>query len=114
MGRGCLFGPVWAAAVVLPPQAFEGLRSLGVTDSKALSAKRRAALLPVIQSQLLAFGYGQASAQEIDAKGIRVATELAMLLKSILQLSLSLFWLELQLVSKTLPTSQNNAVRSER
>ncbi|MEB3176302.1 MAG: ribonuclease HII [Synechococcus sp.] len=79
VGRGCLFGPVWAAAVVLPPQAFEGLRSLGVTDSKALSAKRRAALLPVIESQLLAFGYGQASAQEIDAKGIRVATELAML-----------------------------------
>ena len=79
VGRGCLFGPVWAAAVVLPPQAFKGLRSLGVTDSKALSAKRRAALLPVIQRQVLAFGYGQASAHEIDANGIRVATELAML-----------------------------------
>lgn len=79
VGRGCLFGPVWAAAVVLPPQALEGLRSLGVTDSKALTARRRAALLPVIERQLLARGYGQASAREIDALGIRAATELAML-----------------------------------
>ena len=79
VGRGCLFGPVWAAAVMLPPQALEGLRSLGVTDSKVLTARRRAALLPVIESQLLARGYGQASAREIDSLGIRPATELAML-----------------------------------
>lgn len=79
VGKGCLFGPVWAAAVILKPQAFAELPGLGVTDSKALSAKRRAALLPLIQPQLETFGYGQASAAEIDRLGIRAATELAML-----------------------------------
>jgi ribonuclease HII len=79
VGRGCLFGPVWAAAVVLKTEAFNLLPQLGVTDSKALSPKRRAALVPLIQSQLSSYGYGQASAAEIDRIGIRAATELAML-----------------------------------
>ena len=79
MGRGCLFGPVFAAAVVLDRPAAEQLLRAGLTDSKKLSAKRRAALVPLIQSLCLASGLGQASAREIDACGIRVATERAML-----------------------------------
>ena len=79
VGRGCLFGPVFAAAVVLDHPAAEELLRAGLTDSKKLSAKRRAALVPLIQSLCLASGLGQASAREIDACGIRVATERAML-----------------------------------
>ena len=79
VGRGCLFGPVFAAAVVLEGSAAEELLKAGLTDSKKLSAKRRAALVPVIQSLSVASGLGQASAREIDACGIRVATERAML-----------------------------------
>ncbi|MEC8731735.1 MAG: ribonuclease HII [Cyanobacteriota bacterium] len=79
VGRGCLFGPVFAAAVVLESAAAQELLKAGLTDSKKLSAKRRAALVPMIQSLCVASGLGQASAREIDACGIRVATERAML-----------------------------------
>lgn len=79
VGRGCLFGPVWAAAVVLQPQASECLTGLGVTDSKLLSPRRRAALVPEILAMAESYGFGQGSAEEIDRLGIRVATELAML-----------------------------------
>ena len=79
VGRGCLFGPVFAAAVVLEDSAADRLLKAGLTDSKKLSAKRRADLVPLIQSLSEAFGMGQASAREIDACGIRVATERAML-----------------------------------
>lgn len=78
VGRGCLFGPVFAAAVVLPSAAQPVLQQLGLTDSKALSARRRAALVPAIQAQASSWALGQASAAEIDRLGIRAATELAM------------------------------------
>ena len=79
VGRGCLFGPVFAAAVVLHNKAVARLLDAGLTDSKKLSPKRRAALVPLIESSCLAFGLGQASAREIDAVGIRSATERSML-----------------------------------
>ena len=41
VGRGSLFGPVFAAAVVLDDAAAERLLKAGLTDSKKLSAKRR-------------------------------------------------------------------------
>jgi len=78
VGRGCLFGPVFAAAVILPPRAEAPLAAAGLTDSKALSPRRRAALVPLIQRLAGAWGVGQASAAEIDRLGIRGATELAM------------------------------------
>lgn len=78
MGRGCLFGPVFAAAVVLDREAIARLLSAGLTDSKKLSPSRRAALVPLIQSQARASAVGQASAGEIDRHGIRTATERAM------------------------------------
>ena len=40
VGRGCLFGPVFAAAVVLETAAAQELLKAGLTDSKKLSAKR--------------------------------------------------------------------------
>ena len=78
VGRGCLFGPVFAAAVELDAVAATRLLDAGLTDSKKLSARRRAALVPLIEDAVLARGLGQASAREIDGLGIRAATELAM------------------------------------
>jgi ribonuclease HII len=78
VGRGCLFGPVLAAAVVLTAEAAVGLAAAGLTDSKKLSPRRRAALVPLIRQQATAWGIGQASAAEIDRFGIRIATESAM------------------------------------
>ncbi len=78
VGRGCLFGPVLAAAVVLTAEAAVALAAAGLTDSKKLSPRRRAALVPLIRQQATAWGIGQASAAEIDRFGIRSATESAM------------------------------------
>ena len=79
VGRGCLFGPVFAAAVVLSPGALKPLARAGLTDSKRLTPQRREALVAPIQAQALDWALGQASAAEIDRWGIRRATELAML-----------------------------------
>lgn len=71
MGRGCLAGPVVAGAVWLRR------RVAGVADSKVLSERRRAAVLQDILARGLG-ATGWASAVEIDAIGIRLATHLAM------------------------------------
>ncbi len=73
-GRGPLAGPVVAAAVILPDQ----FDLPGLTDSKALSEKRRDILYPLIREQALAVGVGVASAAEIDRINILQATLLAM------------------------------------
>jgi ribonuclease HII len=65
--------------VVLDSSGRKQLAAKGLTDSKALSPRRRAALVPLIQQQAQAWALGQASAREIDDLGIRTATELAML-----------------------------------
>ncbi|HEX7123793.1 MAG TPA: ribonuclease HII [Gemmatimonadaceae bacterium] len=74
-GRGCLAGPVVAAACVLPPGCSE---IAGVRDSKALSAAERERLLEEIAARALAIGIGAASRREIDRYNIRVASALAM------------------------------------
>ena len=73
-GRGPLAGPVYAAAVILPPHA----NIPGLNDSKKLSDKRRRELFPVICQQALAYGIGFATEQEIDELNILQATFLAM------------------------------------
>ncbi|MBM5783617.1 MAG: ribonuclease HII [Cyanobacteria bacterium K_DeepCast_35m_m1_288] len=79
VGRGCWFGPVFAGAVILPDAARPTLAAAGLTDSKKLTARRRAQLVPLIQQQACCWALGQASAREIDQVGIRAATERAML-----------------------------------
>jgi ribonuclease HII len=78
VGRGCLFGPVFAAAVVLPTASLLPLERAGLTDSKKLSARRREELVPLIRHHAVQWSLGQASAAEIDRWGIRMATERAM------------------------------------
>ncbi len=79
VGRGSLFGPVFAAAVVLPARALATLAAAGLNDSKRLTARRREALVPLLHHHALAWALGQASASEIDRWGVRRATEWAML-----------------------------------
>ncbi|GIV60728.1 ribonuclease HII [Rhodocaloribacter litoris] len=65
-GRGCLAGPVVAAAVILPPEA----AIPGLDDSKKLSPARREALLSTIQAEAVALGVGLCSPAEIDRMNI--------------------------------------------
>lgn len=78
VGRGALFGPVVAAAVILPEQATEPLLDAGVADSKLLSAKYRSQLVPTIQQWAIAYQIGYASVREIDRLNILQASLLAM------------------------------------
>lgn len=73
-GRGCLAGPVFAAAVILPPDFENDL----LNDSKKLTEKQRYALRPVIEEKALAFAVGVVDNQEIDRINILNASFLAM------------------------------------
>lgn len=73
-GRGCLAGPVFAAAVILPPD----FKSELLNDSKQLSEKNRYALRPLIEQEAIAWGIGVVIAPEIDAINILKASFLAM------------------------------------
>ena len=73
-GRGPLAGPVYAAAVILPPEA----ALPGLNDSKKLSAQKREALFDGIVQQALAFAVATATEQEIDTYNILNASLLAM------------------------------------
>jgi ribonuclease HII len=78
VGRGCLFGPVVAAAVILPVAVEESLTAVGVTDSKKLSATQRSHLAEQIRTVAIAYQIGIASVQEIDRINILQASLLAM------------------------------------
>ncbi|MCM1336778.1 MAG: ribonuclease HII [Candidatus Amulumruptor caecigallinarius] len=73
-GRGCLAGPVVAAAVILPADFSHPL----LNDSKQLSEARREALRPVIEAEAIAWGIGVVEAPEIDRINILNASILAM------------------------------------
>ena len=79
VGKGCLFGPVFAGAVILSKKNASNLLRLGLKDSKKLSHRQRHNLVPLIKKNSIAWSIGQASAREIDNIGIREATEKAML-----------------------------------
>jgi ribonuclease HII len=73
-GRGCLAGPVVAAAVVLPP----GCSLPGLDDSKKLTPHRREALFEALPSIALGIGVGMCSPGEIDRLNILHAAMEAM------------------------------------
>jgi ribonuclease HII len=73
-GRGCLAGPVFAAAVILPAD----FRNELLNDSKKLTEKQRYELRPLIEEQSLAFAVGIVDNQEIDRINILNASFLAM------------------------------------
>lgn len=69
-GRGCLAGPVYAAAVILPPDFHHPL----LNDSKQLSEKQRELLRGVIESEALFWAVGHAAPEEIDRINILQAS----------------------------------------
>ena len=73
-GRGCLCGPVFAAAVILP----HDFRNDLLNDSKQLTEKQRYALREVIEREAVAFGVASVSNEEIDRINILNASFLAM------------------------------------
>jgi ribonuclease HII len=74
VGRGCLFGDVVAAAVILP----KGLIIPDIDDSKKLSAKKRELLYEEIINQAVAVGIGKVDCMTIDRINIKQAARLAM------------------------------------
>ena len=73
-GRGCLAGPVFAAAVILPPD----FHHPWLTDSKKLTEARRVQLREVIKAEALAWAVASCSEAEIDEINILNASILAM------------------------------------
>lgn len=73
-GRGCLAGPVFAAAVVFPADYCNPV----LNDSKKLSEKKRMELRPVIENEAMAYAVASVSAEEIDKINIHKASYLAM------------------------------------
>ncbi len=73
-GRGCLAGPVVAAAVILPSDFSHPL----LNDSKKLSDKQRRLLRPIIEQNAIAYCVGFVSNEEIDKINILQASFLAM------------------------------------
>ena len=73
-GRGCLAGPVFAAAVILP----ETFQNELLNDSKQLTEKRRYALRPIIEQEALAWAVGIVMPEGIDRINILKASFLAM------------------------------------
>ena len=73
-GRGCLAGPVFAAAVVLPPDFQNEL----LNDSKQLSEHRRYELREVVEREAVAWSVAECSAEEIDKFNILRCSIMAM------------------------------------
>ena len=81
-GRGCLAGPVTAAAVILP----EDFSHPWLTDSKQLSEKKRMELKPIIETQAISYAVAHVMMDEIDQINILNAS-IAGMHRSIEQLS---------------------------
>lgn len=73
-GRGCLAGPVYAAAVILPPSFNNAL----LNDSKQLTERQRYSLRTVIENEAVAWAVGVVDNREIDRINILAASILAM------------------------------------
>ncbi len=73
-GRGCLAGPVFAAAVILPKDFNNDM----LTDSKMMSEKNRYLLRDIIQKEALDYGIAYATEAEIDEHNIANASYIAM------------------------------------
>lgn len=75
-GRGSLWGPLYAAAVIWSPESDQEILPL-IKDSKKLTIKRRTAITEKIKDNALDWGVGSVSSQEIDSMGVTKANQLA-------------------------------------
>ena len=101
VGRGCLFGPVFAAAVVLNPD----LPIRGLNDSKVIEPEERESLALLIRKRAIAYAFGAADAFEIDQINIYQASRLAMS-RAVEALPLKPDYLLIDALKLDLPTEQ--------
>jgi ribonuclease HII len=107
-GRGALFGPVVAAAVILDPQ--RGIR--GLDDSKKLSPLRRAVLAPRIRERAIAWAVAQIEPGRIDAWNILEASRQAMK-EAVAQLAVPPDFLLLDAIRIDVPLPQRALVHGD-
>ena len=108
VGRGALFGPVFAAAVILSPdRPIRGLR-----DSKMLDAERREVLAIRIRERAVAWSVGAADAFEIDRINILQASRLAMR-RAIERLNPAPDYLLIDAVTVDLPLAQRALIHGD-
>ena len=108
VGRGCLFGPVFAAAVILDP-----LRPVtGLRDSKVLAAPQREELAAQIKSSCVSWAVGGADVFEIDQINIYQASRLAMR-RAIEALFLRPDYLLIDAVKVDLPIEQLSLIKGD-
>jgi len=108
VGRGALFGPVFAAAVVLSPErVIRGLR-----DSKQLDAERREILAARIRERAIGWAVAAVDAFEIDRINILQASRLAMR-RAIEQLTPAPDYLLIDAVTVDLPTTQRALIHGD-
>jgi len=114
VGRGALFGPVVAAAVILPASALSELAYAGVKDSKQLPGCCRIQLAAKIQAVALDWNIGFASSREIDRLNILQASLLAMK-RAVLKLKMQpdLCLVDGNQPIKDLPMPQETLVRGD-
>lgn len=108
VGRGCLFGPVFAAAVVLDP-----LRPIrGLHDSKILDAETRTRLARQIKSRCQCWAVGGADVFEIDQINIYQASRLAMK-RAVQKLTIQPDYLLIDALKLDLPIEQRGLIRGD-
>jgi ribonuclease HII len=107
-GRGALFGPVFAAAVVLDPA--RPIR--GLDDSKVLDSERRQVLAERIRERAISWAVGAADAFEIDRINILQASRLAMR-RAFEQLSVRCDYLLTDAVSLDVPIPQRPLIHGD-
>ncbi len=80
-GRGCFWGPLMAAAVILPDESAwcEEMRAVApkIRDSKKVTPRRRAELAAAIRKYAVSYGVGSVSAEELDSYGVTWANQTA-------------------------------------
>lgn len=108
VGRGCLFGPVFAAAVVLDP----ALPITGLRDSKIIDAAERESLATQIKSRCKSWAVGGADAFEIDQINIHQASRLAMR-RAIEALRIKPDYLLVDAVKVDLPIEQLSLIKGD-
>ncbi|MFK4470607.1 ribonuclease HII [Paenibacillus sp. RC73] len=108
VGRGCLFGDVVAAAVILP----NGELLEGVDDSKKLTDKKRETYYELIMEKAIAVGVGYVDARTIDAINIKQAARLAMK-QAVEALHISPDYLLVDAEKVDLPISQLSIIKGD-
>jgi ribonuclease HII len=107
-GRGALFGPVVAAAVILNPKR----RIVGLDDSKKLTADRRTTLAERIREHAVTWAVAEVDAQRIDAWNIYQASRQAMT-AALLQLTIAPDYLLIDAMQLDVLTEQKSLIKGD-